>query len=153
MNKREKKLTSTIVILVAAVMVLSYLNWGDRILASMFDVSTKPSPPTMEESIKNAEVIFSCLYETVDNRTECRVDEIYFKKPSYQFSHSIGEAYKSRSFPRESDSYPGEGAIIVISNDRVPWQAVAIHDGTIYGFDNISVDDFRKKCRHTKEHS
>jgi len=44
----------------------------------------------------------------------------------------------------ESDSYPGEGAIILIGNWRVPWQAVAIHDGKIYSFENISVNDFRK---------
>ena len=144
MNIREKKLTAVIFVLVAAVIALSYLNWEDQILASMFNISTKPSSPTMEESIEDAEVIFSCRYETVDNDTHCRIDEIFFKEPNYQFPYAVGGPYKSRGFPRDSASDPGEGAIILISKGRVPWQAVSIHDGIIYGFDSISVNDFRK---------
>jgi hypothetical protein len=144
MSKREKLLTTIIVALVAAVIVLSCLNWGEQLLVSMVGESTEPSPPTMEDSIESAEVIFSCHYEVADGETACRINEIFFKNPEFNFPYAVGESYKSRVLHRDSSSYPGEGSIIFLSKSRVPWRSVAIHDGILIGFDRISVDDFRE---------
>ena len=144
MNKKEKQLTSIIVVLLLTVIALAYMNWGNQFLARMFNLSTEPSPPTMEDSIETAEVVFSCHYETVDDDTVCRIVEIFFKKSEYNFPYSVGELYKSRGLTLNPSSDHGEGAVVFVSKSRVPWRAVAIHDGLLPAFNRISVDEFRE---------
>ena len=145
-SKREKKLIAAVVVLSVVVGVFAIEILGPKLSSNTLPgTSSPPSPPTMEESIKNADIIFSCLYEDTGESIDCRINKIYAQRNGYNFPHAVGDVYPRNSYPKNSKKEYGDGAIIFITpRHRVSWSSVEVYDGIIPGFNNIYLDEFQR---------
>ena len=152
-KKKEQKLIAAIIVLSFIVMILGSILIGPKLLSSVFPSNHDASPPpSLEESIDDAEIIFSCYYEENRLSISCRINEIFFKNPEYNFPQVIGEFYPESTHPIKEKNQYGDGTIVFLSNTRVPRHSITLINDKIPGFDNISVNDLKQLIKKRRKY-
>ena len=141
-TKREQILIVIIAILTSLVIFLSIKIADYKIGVFSIGANKYNNPPSLEESIENASMIFLCKKEIHGEVIKYMIDRIIYKDDNY--------------VPRlqqyvEEGIYNSEGQVVILSSkSNVPFQSALIIQGVLRGFNNIKVEDFIKKVQTMK---
>ena len=150
-NKREKKLVFVISILGLLILFLSYKIVDYKISIMPVDGDKYVGPPSMEDSIKNASIIFICSEEANDEIVKYRIKEILYKDEKYEFPYAVGNFFPElEKRPMVGVYYDEEQLVILSTKSRIPKQTLRVIRGIIPGFKNITMDDFVKQVKSIK---
>ena len=150
-SKREKYLVGTIIILFGLVVLLSFKIFDYKIDVFVLGGKKYSEPPSMNESIKKASMIFLCKTELIDNIAKYRISEVVYKDHDYEFPYVIGDYFPRLQQDTEPGFHYGEGRVVILSSQGpAVFQHLQIMRGTIAGFDGISIDNFIKKVHEIK---
>ena len=137
---REKILLLVIVILSSVVAFLGYqLNTFGFFTTKQYDVKpTDWTPPTLEESINTAKVIFTCETEDEGKYIRFRIDRILFKNDDYDFPYTVGEIYGVLSEKKRPNMYYSDGRLLFLCDGPVSMRSFPIRNDEIkpYNGDN-----------------
>jgi hypothetical protein len=150
-TKREQILIIIIAILTLLAIFLSIKIADYKIGVFSTSANKYNNPPSLEESIENASMIFLCKKEIHGKVIKYMIDRIIYKDDNYTFPYEVGNYFPRLQQYVEEDIYDGEGQVVILSSkSNVPFQSALIIQGVLRGFNNIKVEDFIKKIQAMK---
>jgi len=153
LSGREKVLITSNVLLAVLVVFLLYkvIDYNLNVFEVKHDFS---APPTMEESIKSANLIFKCANKISGGTLECFIEDIIFKDASSDFPFEVGDSYLPMKSKTENNTQYGSGNVVLLSpKSRISKRSVPIYNGILRGFDNITVQEFINTVNKIKKTS
>ena len=150
-TKREQILIVIIAILTSLVIFLSIKIADYKIDVFSVGANKYNKPPSLEESIENASMIFLCKKETHGKVIKYMIDRIIYKDDKYAFPYELGNYFPRLEQDVEEGIYYGEGQVVILSSkSNVPFQSAQIMQGVLRGFNNIKAEEFVKKVQAMK---
>lgn len=150
-TKREKILAGTIIFLFVLVLFLSFKIIDYKIDVLVIGGKKYSEPPSMNESIEKASMIFLCKTEIDNKIAKYRISEILYKDFNYEFSYEIGDYFPRLQQEVEPGINYGEGRVVILSSQGpTVFQHLQIMRGIIAGFDGISIEKFIQKVQEIK---
>jgi hypothetical protein len=130
LNPREKILFLLIALLIFISAYFAYNLYS----LGFFNYQTRVpdfKPPTIEETIKSSNIIFTCTRVDEDEYIKFKIDRILYKKDNFQFPYKTGEIYSDLSYKKLPNTRYGDGRLVFICDGQTSMSAFSINNNEI----------------------